>query len=191
MRKKKLVIATDNFLPRWDGISRFLSEIVPRLAKKYNITIIAPDYGKTNSKDFKIVKIPVKYMTYGDFNPAKIEYTKIKKEPLLKKVKEEKNMAAAALTPTVVQKTYKVATSVTGTPIRLVEYFVQITKVTQLDWIVAATYCPGTYLGASGFTIDGSADGAAETVTYATSGDTIVLGSANVGTAYLIVTCVE
>lgn len=78
-RKLKLVIATDNYLPRWDGISRFLSEIVPRLAKKYNITVIAPDYGKTKNKDFKIVKIPVKSMTLGDFIPAKIDYAKIKK----------------------------------------------------------------------------------------------------------------
>ena len=100
-------------------------------------------------------------------------------------------MAAAALTPTVVQKTYKHATGVTGTPVRLVEYFVKVTKATQADWIVATTYCPGTYLGASGFTIDGSGDGAAETVTYVDATDAITLGSANVGTAYLMVTCQE
>lgn len=100
-------------------------------------------------------------------------------------------MAAAELTPTVVQKTYKHATGITGTPVRLVEYFLKITKVTQADWIVAATHCPGTYLGAEGFTIDGSSDGAAETVTYALTGDKILLGSANVGTAYLKVTCQE
>lgn len=100
-------------------------------------------------------------------------------------------MAAAALTPTVVQKTYIPATGLTGTPIRLVEYTVKVTKVTQADWIVAATYCPGTYLGAHGFTIDGSGDGAAETVTYTATGTKINLGSANVGTAYLKVLCQE
>lgn len=100
-------------------------------------------------------------------------------------------MTAAALTPTIVQKTYKHATSITGSPVRLVEYFVKVTKATQADWVVAATYCPGTYLGASGFTIDGSGDGAAETVTYTASGTKILLGSANVGTAYLKVTCQE
>ncbi|MFH1589559.1 MAG: glycosyltransferase family 4 protein [archaeon] len=78
MNKKKLVIATDNYLPRWDGISRFLSEITPRLAKKYDITIIAPDFGKTKNDDFKVVKIPVNKLVIGDFQPAKIQYKKIK-----------------------------------------------------------------------------------------------------------------
>ncbi len=100
-------------------------------------------------------------------------------------------MTAAALTPTVVQKTYRAATGVTGTPLRLVEYFVKVTKVTQSDWIVAATYCPGTYLGAYGFTIDASSDGAAETVTFDETSDKIVMGSSDVGTSYLIVTCSE
>ena len=100
-------------------------------------------------------------------------------------------MAAAAIVPTVVQKTYIPATAVTGTPIRLVEYFVKITKVTQADWIVAATYCPGTYLGSSGFTIDGSADGAAETMTFDETADKIIFGSANVGTGYAKVLCQE
>ncbi len=94
-------------------------------------------------------------------------------------------MAAAEITPTLVQKRYLPSTSTYGTPIRLVEYIVKIAKATQADWIVASTYCPGTYLGATGYTIDGSSNGAAETVTYATSGTKIVLGSADVGTAYL------
>jgi hypothetical protein len=29
--RKKLLIATENFLPRWDGIARFLNEIIPKL----------------------------------------------------------------------------------------------------------------------------------------------------------------
>jgi len=76
---KKLVIATDNYLPRWDGISRFLSEIIPRLTKDYDITVIAPDFGKTKNKNFKVVKIPVRKIVLGDFQPAKIRYLKIKK----------------------------------------------------------------------------------------------------------------
>ena len=30
---KRLVIATDSFLPRWDGVSRFLLEIIPKLKR--------------------------------------------------------------------------------------------------------------------------------------------------------------
>ncbi|NQU97905.1 glycosyltransferase [Candidatus Woesearchaeota archaeon] len=74
----KLVIATDNYLPRWDGISRFLSEIIPRLAKNHEITVIAPDFGKTREKGFKISKIPIKKMIIGDFQPAKWQYRRIK-----------------------------------------------------------------------------------------------------------------
>jgi hypothetical protein len=98
-------------------------------------------------------------------------------------------MAAAAITPTLVQKTYKPAIGSTGTAIRIVEYLVKLTKVTQADWFVAETHCPGTYLGATGYTIDASGDGAVDTVTYTASGTKVLLGSANVGTAYIKVLC--
>jgi len=66
--KKKLVIATDNFLPRWDGIARFLSEMIPRLHKHYEITVIAPDYGTYEDPHIKLVKIPLmKLLKVGDF----------------------------------------------------------------------------------------------------------------------------
>jgi len=67
-RKKKLVIATDNFLPRWDGIARFLSEMIPRLHKHYEIIVIAPDYGTYEDPHIKLVKIPLmKFFKVGDF----------------------------------------------------------------------------------------------------------------------------
>jgi 1,2-diacylglycerol 3-alpha-glucosyltransferase len=67
-RKKKLVIATDNFLPRWDGIARFLSEMIPRLHTHYDITVIAPDFGTYEDPHIKLVKIPLmKFLKVGDF----------------------------------------------------------------------------------------------------------------------------
>jgi len=67
-RKKKLVIATDNFLPRWDGIARFLSEMIPRLHQHYDITVIAPDLGTYEDPHIKLVKIPLmKILKVGDF----------------------------------------------------------------------------------------------------------------------------
>lgn len=72
MEKKRLLIATDNFLPRWDGISRFLTEMIPRLKQKYEITIISPDYGEyKNIHNIKHIKIPLGRLKIGDFNFAK------------------------------------------------------------------------------------------------------------------------
>ena len=96
-------------------------------------------------------------------------------------------MAAAALTPTVVMKQYRWGTNSTGTPIRLVDYFVKVTKATQNDWIVVDTYTPGTLLMVDGFTID--TDGVQEAPTYTASGTKIILPSATTGTTYLTVTC--
>ena len=82
-RKKRLLIATDNFLPRWDGIARFLSEIIPRLEDKYDITVIAPNFGHSyfdDDKTIKLVKIPITRFRVGDFNPAKPDYKTIKRE---------------------------------------------------------------------------------------------------------------
>ena len=95
-------------------------------------------------------------------------------------------MTAAALTPTVVQKTYIHSTGLTGTPIRLVKYIFKVTKATQNDWIVTDTYLKATDapIMFSGNTIDSSSDGVTETMTYTHSGTKLTLTSATVGTTY-------
>lgn len=71
-KKKKLLIATDNFLPRWDGISRFLAELIPRLKEDYEIIVIAPDYGSSYlDKDVKRIRVPLRKFIWGDYTPAK------------------------------------------------------------------------------------------------------------------------
>jgi len=75
--KRRLLITTDNFLPRWDGISRFLSEVIPRLKVDYDITVICPDYGQVTIEDVEIVRIPLSKRRLGDYTPAKYEYAKI------------------------------------------------------------------------------------------------------------------
>ncbi len=72
--KPRLVIATDNFLPRWDGIARFLAEIIPRLLEEYDVTVISPDYGIT-PLDMRVrrVLIPTRSKQYGDYTPARWE----------------------------------------------------------------------------------------------------------------------
>lgn len=79
---KKLLIATDCFLPRWDGIARFLSEIIPRIKDDYEITVIAPDFkGHYENKDnIKIIRIPLFNFEWGDFQPAKFNHKTIRKE---------------------------------------------------------------------------------------------------------------
>lgn len=72
IEKRRLLIATDNFLPRWDGIARFLSEMIPRLIDKYDITVIAPDLGAYEDPNIKIIRIPLsKIFKVGDFSVPK------------------------------------------------------------------------------------------------------------------------
>jgi glycosyltransferase involved in cell wall biosynthesis len=70
-KKPRLVIATDNFLPRWDGIARFLAEMIPRLLQEYDITVVSPDYGQSHL-DGKVTRvlIPLSGKRYGDYMPA-------------------------------------------------------------------------------------------------------------------------
>lgn len=76
---KKLLIATDCFLPRWDGIARFLNEIIPNLSDEYEITIIAPRFhGKLKDfKNIKIIRIPLSKLHVADYTPAKFNIRKI------------------------------------------------------------------------------------------------------------------
>lgn len=77
---KKLLIATDNYLPRYDGIARFLSEVIPRLSKLFSITVVGPDFGDIEDPvDVKVVRFPVReHITVGDFHPAKVDSSKIR-----------------------------------------------------------------------------------------------------------------
>jgi len=77
--KKRLLIGTDNYLPRWDGISRFLSEIIPRLKDSFEITVIAPEF-KGEYKDSKgvfVKHVPLGKFSFGDFTFAKIPSKKM------------------------------------------------------------------------------------------------------------------
>ncbi len=77
---KKLLIATDNYLPRWDGISRFLSEVIPRLKEEYEITVIAPDFGElAEQKGYTLVRFPLSgFLKVGGFVFSKPDHAIIK-----------------------------------------------------------------------------------------------------------------
>ncbi|MDP2749361.1 MAG: glycosyltransferase family 4 protein [Nanoarchaeota archaeon] len=70
---KRLLIATDNFLPRWDGVARFLSEVIPKLSKKYMITILAPEYpgAPIEYDNVKIIRFKTFNFQINAYAPAK------------------------------------------------------------------------------------------------------------------------
>jgi glycosyltransferase involved in cell wall biosynthesis len=80
-KKKTLLIATDSFLPRWDGISRFLNEITPYLTKHFDVVIAAPRFPGTLTgfDDVTVIRFPISKLAVGDINPAKPKRSQIKK----------------------------------------------------------------------------------------------------------------
>ena len=97
-------------------------------------------------------------------------------------------MAAAAITPDVVLKTYVPSIGKTGTATRLVKYFFQLTKATDADWVVTATHFQaGTPIMWNAVTIDGSTNGVQEGtvgMTYTNTGTKLTLSGGTTGTTY-------
>jgi len=76
----KLLIATDNLLPRLDGISVFLDKIIPLLEKKIDVSVVAPDYGKYDySYKNKVTKFKLVNVRLGDFFPSSVKLRKLAK----------------------------------------------------------------------------------------------------------------
>lgn len=76
---KRLLIVTDSYMPRWDGVVRFLNEMIPVLKKRYKVTVAAPDFGHLHSKpDYTLFRFPIMDVLLGDYHPAKINYKKLK-----------------------------------------------------------------------------------------------------------------
>lgn len=70
---KKILIATDSFLPKIDGVSIFLTKVIPRLSKYYEITLVCPGF-PGNIKKFdhiKIVKTKVSAIKIANYNIPK------------------------------------------------------------------------------------------------------------------------
>jgi glycosyltransferase involved in cell wall biosynthesis len=89
--KKTLLVATDSFLPRWDGIARFLYEVLPFMKDSFNIVVAAPDFslfdsvvpdfpeGLSEFKGIEIVRFPIYKKKIADTYAAKIRPSKIVK----------------------------------------------------------------------------------------------------------------
>jgi len=63
----KLVISTDCFLPRWDGVARFLNEFIP-YTKDWQVTIFAPDFDGTVEfpENISVLRFPLLNCRFGD-----------------------------------------------------------------------------------------------------------------------------
>ena len=77
-----MVIATDCFLPRWDGVTRFILEILPRIREEFQITVLAPDFKgeKIKIRDIEVIRYPLRDMQFGDIYFSKFMYKEIKQE---------------------------------------------------------------------------------------------------------------
>lgn len=67
MHKPRLLIATDTFLPRRDGISVFISRIIPHLLERFEVTVVAPGFGPIEAKGYELVTVPVNRRVFGEF----------------------------------------------------------------------------------------------------------------------------
>jgi glycosyltransferase involved in cell wall biosynthesis len=79
--KKKIVIASDCFLPRWDGIARFLKELLPYFSKEFDVTVLCPEFpGKLPEfAGVHIHRYPLLSVRFGDINFAWAGYQSLVK----------------------------------------------------------------------------------------------------------------
>jgi glycosyltransferase involved in cell wall biosynthesis len=77
--KRKLLIATDNFVPRYDGIARFLREVMPVLTELFDVTVVCPNYGPVDMPTIRVVQIPLSKWRIGDYQLPKFHFSEIRK----------------------------------------------------------------------------------------------------------------
>jgi len=79
---KKLLICSDSFLPRWDGVARFLSELIPRIKDEYEIRVLVPRFpGELDSiYGVTIVRLPLSKLKAADYVFSRPRIGKIRAE---------------------------------------------------------------------------------------------------------------
>ncbi len=85
VRRKKLLIATDAYIPRWDGIARYLAEIIPRIKNNYDISVVAPLFPgyegyADNEAGVRVKRISSYTFRFGDYHPPKFSYRTVEEE---------------------------------------------------------------------------------------------------------------
>lgn len=75
---KKILIVADTYFPKIDGIMRMLSEVVPRIANSFDITLLVPDFGKSwRYNEIKI--IPSRIIKLSGYASMSLSYDNFKK----------------------------------------------------------------------------------------------------------------
>jgi len=75
----KLIVTTDSFLPRRDGVARFLSLLLPELAKDMDVTVFAPEFdGDVSMKGVRIIRFPLVNVQFGDIFFCKPDKSKMR-----------------------------------------------------------------------------------------------------------------
>jgi glycosyltransferase involved in cell wall biosynthesis len=79
---KRILICSDSFLPRWDGISRFLTELIPEISDEFDIHVIVPKFpGEFKPIDrVKVTRVPLLGIKAADYAFPKMGASHIKKE---------------------------------------------------------------------------------------------------------------
>jgi len=79
--KKQLLITTDCFLPRWDGVARFLKELIPFLTKEFEVSILCPEFPGPEPviPGVHIHRYPLLKIRFGDIYFAWAGYSSIEK----------------------------------------------------------------------------------------------------------------
>ena len=85
MEKKKILISSDCYLPRWDGVARFLSELIPHIKDQFDITLVVPKFeGKLRKiHGITLVRLPLMKIQFGD-----IYFSVFRKRQIRKLVEE-------------------------------------------------------------------------------------------------------
>ncbi len=78
---KKILICTDSYLPRWDGIARFLTELIPRIKDDFELRVIAPKFDGSLEpiEGVEVIRIPLGKIHAADYVFPKIVMGSIKK----------------------------------------------------------------------------------------------------------------
>ncbi|MBI4016941.1 MAG: glycosyltransferase family 4 protein [Candidatus Aenigmarchaeota archaeon] len=79
--KKKLLITTDCFPPRWDGVARFIVNSIETLKQNFDITVVAPAFDDHlhKIKGIKLLRLPLIPIRFGDIYFALPKYWTIKR----------------------------------------------------------------------------------------------------------------
>ena len=75
----KLLIVTDTYLPKIDGIMRFLMEVVPRIKDSFDVTLLVPDFHH-HWEGYNEVKISVsRIISLSGYAPMKLSFSNVRK----------------------------------------------------------------------------------------------------------------